>query len=179
MHLTSKQVQRFPDADTVVGSLEEPSEEDRVVGQLSNRVDDRVKTRFLNFRVSRSGGAPRRVVPRGQPRSQGTLALLTIVDGPGTGKQFEITSEFVQIGRAPDQDVQLDFGDTSISRSCHASIAHYGGYGAFTLRDGLKPNPVLVNGARLNGERSVRSGDLIQIGQTTLRFEGVELTQPL
>ncbi|MDU8945962.1 FHA domain-containing protein, partial [Ovoidimarina sediminis] len=38
------------------------------------------------------------------------------------------------------------------------------------IRDGLKPNPIHVNGHVLSGEDSLFDGDVIQIGETTLQF---------
>lgn len=132
--------------------------------------EGRVKTRFLNFRVAQPADLAAAVRDTAVTRAHDALGALAIVDGPGLGHVFDLRSQIVRIGRDDGQEVQLDFGDTAVSRLCHASIAHYGGAAPFTIRDGLKPNPVLVNGVRLSGESRLSDGDLILIGETTLRF---------
>ncbi len=133
---------------------------------------DLAKTRFLNFRFNRAsaveGDADVQTTPR-QSRDATVLASLTVVVGPGRGETFELSKPMVQIGRDDTQDISLNFGDNTVSRRCHASIAWYGG-NAFAIRDGLKPNPVLLNGATLTGEGVLRNGDLIQLGETVLCF---------
>lgn len=34
----------------------------------------------------------------------------------------------------------------------------------------MKPNPVLLNGSNLSGERALTDGDVLQIGETRLLF---------
>jgi hypothetical protein len=137
---------------------------------------DLAKTRFLNFRFNRTaavdGAAEGNLASHAsscQSRDHDLLARLTVVVGPGRGETFELSKPMVQIGRDENQDVSLNFGDNTVSRRCHASIVWYGG-NVFAIRDGLKPNPVLLNGATLTGEDVLKSGDLIQLGETVLRF---------
>ncbi len=143
-------------------------------------VEGRVKTRFLNFRFSDKSDAdhavsappppPRRRRVRTVSRDSAPIGRLTIVEGAGRGAEFPLTKQFVQIGRGDDQDVQLAFGDTSVSRDGHASVAYYGKQIGFLIRDGRKPNPVLLNGMVLQGEDCLRDGDQIRVGDTTLQF---------
>ena len=102
--------------------------------------------------------------------SNRTVGLLTVIDGEGKGQARPIFSGTNQVGRSADNRIPLDFGDKTISRSQHAVIAYDGKSRVFSIHDGGKQNPILVNGERLDGERQLRNGDSIKIGMTTLRF---------
>jgi pSer/pThr/pTyr-binding forkhead associated (FHA) protein len=83
------------------------------------------------------------------------------------GKSFEAGPVPLTIGRADDNAVTLK-GDEFASAH-HARIE--------SQRDGVwvldlgSTNGTFVNGARLDGRRLLREGDVIQIGDTELRFE--------
>jgi pSer/pThr/pTyr-binding forkhead associated (FHA) protein len=82
------------------------------------------------------------------------------------GKSFPTGAVPLTIGRADDNDVVLS-GDEFASGH-HARIE--------SQRDGVwvldlgSTNGTFVNGARLDGRRLLREGDLVQIGDTELRF---------
>ena len=73
----------------------------------------------------------------------------------------------VVIGRAPDVEVVLD--DTAVSRH-HAVISMVDGRA--TLRDLGSQNGTHVDGARVSGERALRSGALIAVCNTQLVYHG-------
>ena len=75
-----------------------------------------------------------------------------------------------QLGRYPDNKIALDFGDNAISRHQHAIITYSRGDRMFRILDGGKPNPVLVNGAKVGADQVLKDGDTVRIGMTTLRF---------
>lgn len=167
----------LPPVEEVFNSLDQMTWVQEKPTHATGRVANRVKTRFLNFCFSPASPKDQGQETHGptaaaqcQDEEADTPARLTVVGGPGLGASFSVDRQIVQIGRDPDQDVLLNFGDTAVSRRSHASIACYGWQRAFTIRDGLKPNPVLLNGATLTGERELKNGDLIQIGETLLRF---------
>lgn len=95
-------------------------------------------------------------------------ATLTIVDGPGGGQSFDVTQSETAIGRATDQDIQLDFGDAYVSRTGHAVILYDSTMNQLVVRDGAKANPVYLNGCAIRGERQLYIGDRLTLGQTTL-----------
>jgi hypothetical protein len=132
------------------------------------------KTRFLNFRLGESAKdrrAPEETMKvDADAADSNTLAWLSVIEGAGRGHSFPLGSGSFQIGRGDGQDVQLDFGDNAISRKAHAAIAYYGSQRGFLLRDGLKPNPVLLNGRALQEETFLKNGDRIRLGETTLQF---------
>jgi pSer/pThr/pTyr-binding forkhead associated (FHA) protein len=83
------------------------------------------------------------------------------------GKSFEAGPVPLTIGRADDNAVALK-GDEFASAH-HARIE--------AQRDGVwildlgSTNGTFVNGARLDGRRLLHEGDMVQIGDTELRFE--------
>ncbi len=103
------------------------------------------------------------------------MALLKITDASGRQLQYQLTAQ-VQclIGRAPDNQVILD--DPRASRH-HAHIKA-GNDGTFTIVDGFFENGQLrrsANKVYVNGEQkfehSLKDGDRITIGASTIRFE--------
>ena len=74
------------------------------------------------------------------------------------------------IGRGDDQAICLDFGDTSISRDNHASIAFDDESGQFFLGHGGKSNIVRLNGRPVLSTEDLGNGDEIRLGETTLKF---------
>lgn len=102
--------------------------------------------------------------------SNKTVGTLTVVDGDGKGQTRPVFSGTNQVGRSADNRIPLDFGDKTISRLQHAVIAYDAASRVFTIHDGGKPNPILINGDMLTGERKLAAGDLIKIGMTTLQF---------
>jgi pSer/pThr/pTyr-binding forkhead associated (FHA) protein len=83
------------------------------------------------------------------------------------GSSFEAGPVPVTIGRADDNTLALP-GDEFASGH-HARIE--------SQRDGVwildlgSTNGTFVNGSRLDGRRKLREGDVVQIGDTELRFE--------
>lgn len=67
------------------------------------------------------------------------------------------------IGRADGNDIVLDEGVVS---GRHVRIVPPG-----TVVDEGSTNGTLVNGRRIDGRVPLRSGDLVQVGSTTFRFE--------
>jgi pSer/pThr/pTyr-binding forkhead associated (FHA) protein len=103
-------------------------------------------------------------------KSNQPVGLLTVIDGEGKGQSRPVFSGANQVGRSLDNRIPLDFGDKTISRTQHAVIEYDSQRRAFRIFDGGKQNPILVNGARLEGDRKIEHGDEIKIGLTTLRF---------
>jgi pSer/pThr/pTyr-binding forkhead associated (FHA) protein len=83
------------------------------------------------------------------------------------GRAFEAGPVPLTIGRADDNDVALA-GDEFASGH-HARIES-NREGVWVL-DLNSTNGTFVNGARLDGRRRLRAGDVVQVGETELRFE--------
>ena len=137
------------------------------------RRTSRVKTTFLGF--DRSDGRAEDMfddptTDNATSNSMYPVGWLVIVEGEGHGTSLTLHDGVSQIGRGDDQGIQLDFGDSSISRSNHAAIAFDQETRAFYLGYGGKSNIVRLNGKPVLATETLEDGDLIRIGETTLRF---------
>ena len=94
----------------------------------------------------------------------GYSAMLTFESGPFAGRIVALPSQMVTVGRAPDNDVVV--GDPATSGH-HGRIETRAG--AFWMSDLGSTNGTLVNGEPVI-EKQLADGDLIAIGQNTIRF---------
>jgi len=94
----------------------------------------------------------------------GFAALLTFESGPFAGRIVALPSQMVSVGRAPDNDVVV--GDPATSGH-HGRIEVRNGY--FWISDLGSTNGTLVNGEPVI-EKQLADGDLIAVGQNTMRF---------
>jgi pSer/pThr/pTyr-binding forkhead associated (FHA) protein len=93
-----------------------------------------------------------------------SLFRLRVLAGPSTGRQITVDRSPAYIGRGGDADVQLR-DDEDVSRR-HAVLRLQGG--EWRLEDAGSRNGTSLNGKRLNGDHSLRSGDAIVMGRSTL-----------
>lgn len=135
----------------------------------------RVKTTFLGF--ERADTHVQDLIETAEPVAKAEAAQetfpvgwLVITNGPGRGSCVTVTEGLMQIGRNDDQAIQLDFGDTGISRSSHAVIAYDPEDRKCYLGHGGKANLVRLNGKPVLSTVPLASGDLIRISETSLRF---------
>ena len=91
-------------------------------------------------------------------------ALLTFESGPFAGRIVALPNQMVTIGRAPDNDVVV--GDPATSGH-HGRIEMRSGF--FWISDLGSTNGTLVNGEPVI-EKQLSDGDMIAIGQNSLRF---------
>jgi hypothetical protein len=94
----------------------------------------------------------------------GFAAILTFESGPFSGRIVALPNQMVSIGRAPDNEVVV--GDPATSGH-HGRIEMRSG--SFWISDLGSTNGTLVNGQPVI-EKQLNDGDLIAIGQNTLRF---------
>jgi hypothetical protein len=92
---------------------------------------------------------------------------LTCLTGLDAGRTFALAEAKTDIGRGTEVDLRIR--DRAVSRS-HARILRVGA--AFTVQDLGSPNGVFVNGHRVRRTAQLRDGDVIELGQTILRFQG-------
>ncbi len=135
----------------------------------------RVKTTFLGF--ERADTHVQDLIESTEPvakteTAQETFPVgwLVVTAGPGRGACITLTEGLMQIGRNDDQAIQLDFGDTGISRSNHAVIAYDPEDRKCYLGHGGKANLVRLNGKPVLSTVALSSGDLIRISETSIRF---------
>ncbi len=143
------------------------------VSGRAGRSVGRVKTRLLGFQAQED--APEDVFESAKTagesnKSEFPVGWIIVINGPGRGSCFTMFSGVSQIGRGEDQAVRLDFGDTSISRNNHAAVAFDDEQGKFFLGHGGKSNLVRLNGKPVLSTEELANGDLVRIGETTLKF---------
>ena len=133
----------------------------------------RTKTRLIGFEKSDGdvvdlfNDAPKAAPTK---RAKFPVGWIVVAEGPGRGECFTLMAGMSQIGRGEDQAIQLDFGDNSISRTNHAAIVFDPESKEFLLGHGGKSNIVRLNNKPLISNEALKSGDVIRIGETVLRF---------
>jgi pSer/pThr/pTyr-binding forkhead associated (FHA) protein len=83
------------------------------------------------------------------------------------GQTFQAGPVPLTIGRAGDNTIPLTGDDFA---SAHHARIEAGRDGVWIV-DLNSTNGTFVNGARLDGRRKLREGDVVQVGETELRFE--------
>lgn len=104
-------------------------------------------------------------------KSNQVVAKLTVVEGPGSGNSVNIFSGTNQVGRGDDMRVQINFGDDTISRQQHAVITYDAKNLEVRVYDGGKSGGLWVNGTRVTSDETIKVGDMIKLGETTLKLE--------
>jgi hypothetical protein len=141
------------------------------MGRGARRAGGRVKTRLLGFNPA-AAPDPFASEADSQPPgySEYPVGWLAVVRGPGRGATFTLYAGVSTIGRGSDQSVQLDFGDTSISRTQHAALAYDPEQRSFYVGHGGKANLVRLNNRPVLSTEPLNAGDTLRIGETELRF---------
>jgi pSer/pThr/pTyr-binding forkhead associated (FHA) protein len=134
---------------------------------------------FFIWRVIRSAARDMRVAPQESfilapsqlaaehPVASGGRLVVAKSKTLESGRTFDAGPVPVTIGRAQDNIVSLP--QDAFASGHHARIE--------SQRDGVwiidlgSTNGTFVNGARLDGRRKLREGDVVQVGDTELRFE--------
>ena len=99
------------------------------------------------------------------------VGWVVVIEGPGRGSCFSLTTGMAQIGRGEDQTIRLDFGDNAISRNNHAAIVYDPAERKFLLGHGGKANIVRLNGQPVISNENLNDGDRIHLGETTLMLK--------
>ena len=137
----------------------------RYVGQeLTENVNP-----FLPPPVSPTAGptVPEATVVMGREQMGGLGTRLVGTEGPYRGQSFPLSHATLTLGRATDCDISLP-GDTLISRR-QAEVGYVNG--RHQLRDAGSSNGTWVNGQRLDAPYLLSAGDLIHLGDSSLRYE--------
>lgn len=108
------------------------------------------------------------------PEDQSQTLVLTVLAGPAAGATLSFVDEF-RLGRAEGQGGDLG-GDRALSR--HHAVFRVSPTGSTTIEDLGSANGTFVNGGRIHQVESVRVGDTVDVGDTSLRVgaEAGEMT---
>lgn len=97
---------------------------------------------------------------RGEP-------FMFLRDDAGTQRLITLAGDRLVLGRAPGSDLEIAW-DPRVS-GVHAYLERRGP--RWVLEDdGLSRNGTFVNGERLRGQRTLRDGDVVQVGDTAIGF---------
>ena len=135
----------------------------------------RNRTRLIGFDKSDGGVADvfQAAEPAPAPSEQVLFPVgwIVVASGPGRGHTYALTPGMAQIGRGEDQAIQLDFGDNAISRDNHAAVVYDHETKSFFLGHGGKANIVRLNDKPVISNETIKDGDRIRIGETTLMLK--------
>src|SRR5262245_23512672 len=102
------------------------------------------------------------------------MPKLTLVHDRKTVQIYDLDQPVIRIGRVQGMDIMID--DVSVSRR-QAEIQQDGA--GWVVRDIGSSNGTFVNGERVTGDRPLKAGDEIAIGDFSLFFErGLTTFQP-
>lgn len=93
-------------------------------------------------------------------------AWIKVEAGFRPGRELILTKPKTVIGRAEGSDIPL-FGDQGVEKT-HAQIVLEGV--RYLVEDANSPGGTFVNEKRVSGRMALRSGDLIRVGKSVLRF---------
>jgi signal transduction histidine kinase len=100
------------------------------------------------------------------------MASLEIIQGPDTGRTFELDGDDALIGR---QSETVPISDGTVSRR-HARLHRQGD--GWIIEDAGSVNGTFVNGVRVNRPIPLRQGDQVRVGRTLLVFGGPAAAAP-
>jgi hypothetical protein len=103
------------------------------------------------------------------------VAFLFLRDGDGVQQLIRLDEDRLVIGRMPGSELEISW-DPRVS-GVHAYLERRGI--AWVLEDdGLSRNGTFINGERLRGQRTLRDGDVITVGDTAIGYR-LPQDQPL
>ncbi len=98
----------------------------------------------------------------------GLVGVLIVKDGKARDEVYKVHDGENTIGRGDAAEIRTDSRDDAVSRE-HAMIIHEAGsFGIKPLKEGT--NPTFLNDDEVSGGAALADGDLIRIGNTTLKF---------
>jgi type VII secretion-associated serine protease mycosin len=97
----------------------------------------------------------------------GAWGSMVVIAGLGEARRYWMTTAETILGRAPECTIAI-IHDPTISRR-HARVYNIGGQ--VSLEDLGSSHGTYLNGQRISGRVLANRGDVVQVGQTLLRFE--------
>lgn len=98
------------------------------------------------------------------------VGWLVVIEGPGRGSALPVGYGNNRLGRAPGEQICLDFGDEQISRENHAVVTYDGRHRKFYVQQGGGRNLTHVDDELVMVPVEVKGGETISLGRTKLRF---------
>lgn len=110
---------------------------------------------------------PAPMMPPASSPARAAWGRLTVIGGPAQMRSYALVDAVTQIGRS-DECAVLLIGDGTVSRR-HALVRNDGQ--RVTVEDVGSTHGTYLRGSRVTVPISVQRGDVLQVGQTLLRFE--------
>lgn len=98
------------------------------------------------------------------------VGWLVVIEGPGRGSALPVGYGNNRLGRAPGEQICLDYGDEQISRENHAVVTYDGRHRKFYVQQGGGRNLTHVDDELVMVPVEVKGGETISLGRTKLRF---------
>ena len=108
---------------------------------------------------------------REDPMLDPPVGWLVVVRGPGKGRVVTLGNGMNVIGRGAPARARIDFGDESVSRTNHARVVYEPRQRRYLLSHGDGSNLTYLNREVVMTPVPIESGAMIEIGETTLRFQ--------
>lgn len=134
-------------------------------GQIPPRPLASPKTTILLNRGSQEKVAAEGLLP--------VTGWLVLLNGKNRGRDFRLIQGENRIGRDAGMEVCLDFGpdsDTTVSREAHAIVVYDNHANEFFVERGNSRNLPLLNGKTIRRDQDLQAGDILQVGESQLRF---------
>ena len=96
--------------------------------------------------------------------------FFVVVDGPGKGKSLTVGAGQSAISRSLSERIPLNFGDTSITSKQQLLVIYDDENRDFIIAPGNGSSLNRLNGLIVAGQMQLKSGDVLKVGATTLRF---------
>jgi pSer/pThr/pTyr-binding forkhead associated (FHA) protein len=103
------------------------------------------------------------------------MATIQVVEGPMKGARFDMDKEVLFVGRAAENDIKIQ--DDAVSRR-HLKI--FSVENCYFIEDLKTKNGTMINGEPLDPgfARLITENDLIQLGSSIIRLEGIGVNKP-
>jgi hypothetical protein len=101
---------------------------------------------------------------------------LICLEGKDVGKSFELTHSQMTVGRS--QDAHIRVNDNAVNRFAF-EIVYDPETAQFTFNSMANEPAPLLNGEEAAGQRELSDGDVVEVGETTLRFVRVSGAAPV
>lgn len=93
-----------------------------------------------------------------------------IIDGPGKGKSLTVGAGQSAISRSPSERIPINFGDSSITSKQQLLVLFDDETRDFYVAPGNGSSLNRLNGQIIGSQMLLKSGDVVKVGATTLRF---------
>ena len=145
--------------------------EDPTVPIGSDSRGDVEKTRVVPPRRRGPSSRVQAGADQDDPMLDPPVGWLVVVRGPGKGRVLSLGNGLNVMGRGLDSRVRVDFGDDTIARVNHARLVYEPRKRCYLLNHGDGANLTYLNGEVVTGTIEIESGAMIEMGETTLRFQ--------